>query len=40
MFNTSLLNVADIAKIGIMAFTFIWIANKVLDRTGLGEFKS
>lgn len=33
-----LLNPADILKIGIMAFAFVWGANRVLDKTGFSEF--
>lgn len=33
-------NVADFLKIGIMAFVFIFIANRILARTGLEAYKA
>lgn len=33
-----MLNPADILKIGLMAFVFVWGANRVLDKAGLSEF--
>lgn len=36
----SLFNPADFVKIGIMAFVFIWAANKALDKVGLSQFKA
>ena len=35
----AIFNVADFLKIGILAFVFIFIANRVLDKTGLGAFR-
>lgn len=33
-------NLADFLKIGVMAFVFIFIANRVLARTGLDAYKA
>jgi hypothetical protein len=38
--NTSIINFADFVKIGIMAYAFIWFANRGLDAAGLSQFKS
>lgn len=35
----AIFNVADFLKIGVLAFVFIFIANRVLDKTGLGQFR-
>lgn len=35
-----LLNVADFVKVGLMAYAFIWLANRGLDKVGLAQFKS
>lgn len=35
-----IVNVADFIKVGLMAYAFIWIANRGLDKVGLGQFKS
>lgn len=32
------LNPADILKIGVIAFAFVWGANRVLDKAGFTEF--
>lgn len=36
----SFLNVADFVKVGILAFIFIFFANKILDKFNLSEFKA
>lgn len=33
-------NVADFLKIGIMAFVFVFIVNRVLAHTGLEQYKA
>jgi hypothetical protein len=33
-----LVNLPDFIKVGLMAYAFIWIANRGLDRVGLSEF--
>lgn len=35
-----LFNVADFVKVGLMAFVFIWLANKALTSAGLSQFKA
>lgn len=35
-----MLNFGDFVKIGVMAYAFIWIANRGLDKVGLGQFKT
>ena len=35
-----LFNVADFVKIGVIAFAFIWLANKALDKAGMSQFKA
>jgi len=35
-----MVNVADFVKIGIMAYAFIWIANRGLDKVGLSQFRT
>lgn len=35
-----LVNVADFVKIGVMAYAFVWLANRTLDRVGMGQFKA
>jgi hypothetical protein len=34
------INVADFLKIGILAFVFVFVANRILEKTGLGQFKA
>lgn len=36
----AIFNVADFLKIGVMAFVFVFVANRVLDKTGLGQFRA
>lgn len=38
--NTAILNPADILKIAVMGFAFVWLANRALDKMGLSEFTS
>ena len=33
-------NVADFVKIGVLAFVFIWLVNRGLDKAGLSNFKA
>lgn len=33
-----IVNLADFLKVGLMAYAFIWIANRGLDRVGLSEY--
>lgn len=34
-----MLNVADFVKIGLMAFIFIWLANRALSKVGMDQYK-
>lgn len=34
------LNVADFLKVGILAFVFVWAANRILTHVGLEQFKA
>lgn len=34
------LNVADFLKIGILAFLFVWLANRALTAAGLAQYKA
>jgi len=36
----SFFNVADFLKIGIMAFVFVFVANRILAASGLEQFKA
>ena len=36
----AIFNLADFLKIGILAFVFVFVANRVLEKTGLGAFKA
>lgn len=36
----ALFNVADFLKIGVMAFVFVFLANRVLTASGLEQFKA
>lgn len=36
----AIFNVADFIKIGVIAFLFVFIANRVLEKSGLGQFKA
>lgn len=31
-------HVADFAKVGFFAFAFIWLANRLLRKTGLAQY--
>ena len=33
-------NFADFLKVGLMAYAFIWLANRGMDRIGLAEFNT
>lgn len=33
-----IVNLPDFLKVGIMAYAFIWLANRGLDRVGMAEF--
>lgn len=35
-----MVNVGDILKIGVMAYAFLWIANRTLDKVGLSQFRA
>jgi hypothetical protein len=35
-----MVNVADFVKVGVMAYAFIWLANRGLDKTGLSQFRT
>ncbi len=35
-----IVNVTDFLKVGIMAFVFIFIANRILARTGFEAYKA
>lgn len=34
------LNIPDLIKVGVLAFIFVFVANRVLEKTGLGQFKA
>lgn len=34
------LNIPDLIKVGVLAFIFVFVVNRVLDKTGLGQFKA
>lgn len=36
----AMFNVADFVKIGVLAFIFIFIVNRGLDKMGLGAFQA
>lgn len=35
-----MLNVADFVKVGVMAFIFIWLANRALSKVGMEQYKA
>lgn len=35
-----MVNVIDFVKIGVMAYAFIWVANRTLDKVGLSQFRA
>lgn len=35
-----LVNPIDFIKVGLMAYAFIWIANRGLDKVGLAQFRT
>jgi hypothetical protein len=37
---SEILNPADIIKIGLMAFIFIWLANRGLAMAGLSQYQA
>jgi len=36
----AMFNVADFLKIGVMAFVFVYLANRILTASGLEQFKA
>lgn len=36
----AIFNVADFLKIGVLAFIFVFAANRILAKAGLSEFKA
>lgn len=33
-------NLTNFIAVGLMAFTFVWVANKAMDKFGLAQFKA
>lgn len=38
MFNSKLINIGDFIVIGIMAYLFIWLANRAIKALGMPQY--
>lgn len=36
----AIVNVSDFIKVGVMAFVFIYAANRLLEKAGLSQYKA